>query len=159
MYRKLFAAGLLSLALTSCAEEKKPAVEDIPLTTYKSASCGCCTLWIDHARDNGFAVTAMDVDDLNGVKNRHDIDPRFQSCHTSVSPEGYVFEGHIPAKLVRRFLQNPPEGAKGLAVPAMPPGSPGMEMGDRFVPYQVLQINADGSHSVYAEINTADQQY
>lgn len=159
MYRKLFAAGLLSLALAACAEEKGPATEAVALTTYKSATCGCCKLWVKHARDNGFAVTAKDVDDLNGVKNRHGIEPRFQSCHTSVSREGYVFEGHIPARLVRRFLQSPPAGARGLAVPAMPPGSPGMEMGDRFVPYQVLQLNADGSHSVYAEIQSADQQY
>ncbi|WP_369802079.1 DUF411 domain-containing protein [Microbulbifer sp. Q7] len=82
-----------------------------------------------------------------------------QSCHTSVSADGYVFEGHIPAKLIRQFLRNPPAGARGLAVPAMPLGSPGMEVGDRFTPYKVLQLNRDGSTSVYANIDHFEQQH
>lgn len=159
MYRKLIAAGLLSLALAACAEENPTAAETVQLTTYKSASCGCCGKWVDHARDSDFTVAAKDVDDLNAVKNRHHIDPRHQSCHTSVSREGYVFEGHIPAKLIRQFLQNPPAGARGLAVPAMPLGSPGMEVGDRFTPYRVWQLNRDGSRALYAEIKTAAVQF
>ena len=69
------------------------------------------------------------------------------------------FEGHIPAKLIRQFLQNPPANARGLAVPAMPLGSPGMEVRDRFTPYEALQLNQDGSSSVYASINQFEQKY
>ncbi|WP_193161765.1 DUF411 domain-containing protein [Microbulbifer hainanensis] len=167
--------ALALLALTACADaepgspklqsdaaQTAGATDDtsaIELTTFKSATCGCCKAWVDHARDNGFNVTAHNVDDLNGVKNRYEIDPRHQSCHTSVSPEGYVFEGHVPAKLIRQFLQKPPAGARGLAVPAMPLGSPGMEVADRFTPYNVMLLNRDGSESVYARIETIEQQH
>ena len=73
-----------------------------------------------------------------------------QSCHTGVSADGYFFEGHIPAKFVTAFLANPPENAAGLAVPGMPAGSPGMEMGDRFNPYSVILVKKDGTTEVYA---------
>lgn len=168
MFRKFFApavGGLTLLALAACAKEEpapespssKPAI--IELSTYKSASCGCCKLWVDHAEKYGFAVNARDVDDLNAIKNHHKIDSHHQSCHTSVSDNGYVFEGHVPAKLIRQFLQNPPPGARGLAVPAMPLGSPGMEVDDRFTPYRVWQLNEDGSHTLYAEVKTAAAQF
>ncbi|SHF18182.1 Uncharacterized conserved protein [Microbulbifer donghaiensis] len=157
------------LALTACADAESGNAQNsaaqtadsatIELTTFKSATCGCCKKWVNHARDNGFNVTARDVDDLNGVKNRHQIEPRHQSCHTSVSSEGYVFEGHVPAKLIRQFLQNPPAGARGLAVPAMPLGSPGMEVDGRFTPYNVMLLNSDGSESVYARLDSIEQQH
>lgn len=165
MYRKLTLAAfgcLTLLALAACTEKPSAAAAasaGSQLTTYKSATCGCCKLWVDHARDNGFTVEAEDVADLNAVKNQHRIEPRHQSCHTSVSAEGYVFEGHVPAKLIRQFLQNPPAGARGLAVPAMPLGSPGMEVGDRFTPYDVIQLNRDGSERIYARIESAEQQH
>ncbi|WP_444899771.1 DUF411 domain-containing protein [Microbulbifer sp. VAAC004] len=163
MYRSFLAAIaalVTTLALSACAEPTEPKESQAQnLTTYKSATCGCCKVWVDHARNSGFEVVAKDVDDLNGVKNQHGIEPRYQSCHTSVSKEGYVFEGHVPAKLIQQFLQSPPKGALGLAVPGMPLGSPGMEMGDRFTPYQVMQLNKDGSSVVYAEINAAGEQF
>ena len=171
MYHRVFIAilgGLTLLSLTACAEksadgvttERSQAVSaTIELTTFKSASCGCCKGWLDHARANGFVVTAHDVANLNVVKEQQRIEPRHQSCHTSVSTEGYVFEGHVPAKLIRQFLQSPPAGARGLAVPAMPLGSPGMEVGERFTPYEVLQLNRDGSESVYARIQSAAEQH
>jgi len=168
MYRKITLSvlgGLALLALTACSNESPAAGESpkkaaaVELTTYKSASCGCCKQWVAHAEESGFSVSTHDVADLNAVKEQHAIEPRFQSCHTSVSAEGYVFEGHIPAKLIRRFLQSPPAGARGLAVPAMPLGSPGMEYGDRFTPYQVWQLNSDGSQQVYATISAAGEQF
>ncbi|WP_323845505.1 DUF411 domain-containing protein [Microbulbifer magnicolonia] len=163
--------ALALLALTACADAEsggvtaqKDALQTadaaaIELTTYKSATCGCCKKWVDHARASGFKVTATDVDDLNGIKNRHQIEPRHQSCHTSVSTEGYVFEGHIPAKLIRQFLQKPPAGARGLAVAAMPLGSPGMEVEGHFTPYNVMLLNKDGSESVYARIDSIEHQH
>lgn len=171
MYHKLFTAilgGMTLLTLAACgernadgvaAEQAQSATPEIQLTTFKSATCGCCKLWVDHARDHGFTVTTHDVANLNVVKEQQGIDPRHQSCHTSVSAEGYVFEGHIPAKLIRQFLQNPPADARGLAVPAMPLGSPGMEVGDRFTPYEVIQMNRDGSESIYARIQNAAEQH
>ena len=83
----------------------------------------------------------------------------YQSCHTAVSQSGYVFEGHVPAKFIQQFLQNPPKNALGLAVPAMPLGAPGMEMGDRFLPYRIMLLNQNGSATLYATVNNAKEQY
>ncbi|MGB1058644.1 MAG: DUF411 domain-containing protein, partial [Ketobacter sp.] len=77
----------------------------------------------------------------------------------AVSKQGFVFEGHIPARYIQQFLANPPEGAFGLAVPAMPVGSPGMEVNERFMPYQVLLLKKDGSTEVFAAVENAAQQY
>jgi hypothetical protein len=91
---------------------------------------------------------------------KHDLGvlPEWQSCHTAVTKEGFVFEGHVPAKFIEQFLAAPPEGALGLAVPGMPLGSPGMEMGDRFTPYDIVQMNKDGSSRVFAHVDSAAAQ-
>lgn len=162
-----------ALTLTACGESSteqrnssSPAVQSaevpvnaISLDVYKSESCGCCGEWINHADARGFHSTIYHPADLDAVKTRLGIAPRYQSCHTAVSEDGYVFEGHIPAKLIHQFLAEKPEGAIGLAVPGMPLGSPGMEVGDRFTPYQVLLLRKDGSSEVYAQVTKAADQY
>lgn len=107
---------------------------------------------------NGFAAHTHDTENLASIKSQYSISPQYQSCHTAVSSDGYVFEGHIPAKFVQQFLSEKPDNVIGLAVPAMPVGSPGMEMGDKFMPYQVLLLKEDGTSEIYAEINTAEDQ-
>ncbi len=97
--------------------------------------------------------------DLAALKQSKLIAPRYRSCHTAVSEQGYIFEGHVPAKFIAQFLATPEQDALGLAVPAMPVGSPGMEMGDKFMPYQVLLLRDDGSHTVYAHINRYEEQF
>lgn len=134
-------------------------VDAILLDVYKSETCGCCGEWIAHADERGFQSTSHHPADLGEVKARLGISPRYQSCHTAVTKDGYVFEGHIPAKLIHQFLAEKPAGAIGLAVPGMPLGSPGMEVGDRFTPYDVLLLKEDGSSEVYAHINQASVQY
>ncbi len=129
------------------------------LNVYKSPTCGCCEDWIEHAEDNGFETQAFHPHNLDEMKQEMGIKGEFKSCHTAVSESGYVFEGHVPARLVKQFLANPPEGALGLTAPGMPMGSPGMEMGDRFAPYQILLMNKDGSSEVYASIDKQSEQY
>lgn len=130
------------------------------LIVHKSPTCGCCGKWIDHLEANGFAVTPVDVADLGEVKREHDIRPAYRSCHTAVDEQsGYIFEGHIPARIVARFLADPPENARGLTVPAMPVGSPGMEVGDKFMPYDVLVLEEDGGTRIYAQVNRQEDQY
>jgi len=148
-------SAVLSLALVSTVK----ASETLDLDVYKSPTCGCCTGWVDHANGHGLVVTSHNTSDLSGLKQYYGIAPAYRSCHTAVSAEGYVFEGHVPARLVESFLQNPPAGAMGLTVPAMPVGSPGMEMGDKFMPYQVLQLNQDGTTTLFADITDPSQQY
>ncbi len=129
------------------------------LDVYKSPTCGCCGKWVEHAEQRGFSLSTHHPADLNKLKADKGIAPKVRSCHTAVSAEGYVFEGHIPARYIRDFLANPPVGARGLAVPAMPVGSPGMEVEDRFAPYEVLLLKDDGATEVYARVTTPAQQY
>jgi len=121
------------------------------VTVYKSASCGCCANWVEHMREAGFEVEARDVPDadLPAIKAEHGVGLSHQSCHTAVVGD-YVLEGHVPADLVRRMLEEKPDIA-GLAVPGMPRGSPGMEMPDGSKdPYDVIAFTDDGEQSVYA---------
>lgn len=129
------------------------------LSVYKSPTCGCCGDWVTHIEAAHFDAVIYHPPDLNRIKADWAISPLHQSCHIAISKAGYVFEGHIPAKYVRQFLDNPPEDAIGLAVPAMPVGSPGMEMGDRFSPYQVLLLKKDGGSEVFARVNVQEEQY
>lgn len=135
------------------------AATAIPLDVYKSPSCGCCGKWVEHAEQRGFTVTIHHPSDLARIKAEKGIAPGVQSCHTAVSPEGYLFEGHIPARYIRDFLANPPEDARGLSVPAMPVGTPGMEVENRFTPYDVLLLKNDGSTELFAKVTSASQQY
>ncbi|MEX1197184.1 MAG: DUF411 domain-containing protein [Pseudohongiellaceae bacterium] len=168
----LSGALLVSAVLTACSGESAGNAQnstagamanngDMPqLEVYLTRTCGCCGGWVEHSQAEGFDSLRnyVDQDQLNQEKADRGIAPRLQSCHTAVSEEGYVFEGHIPARVIHDFLESPPDNAIGLAVPGMPIGSPGMEMGDRFDPYDVLLIHDDGSTEVYTHIASADQQ-
>ncbi|BFM18869.1 DUF411 domain-containing protein (plasmid) [Maricurvus nonylphenolicus] len=127
--------------------------EAISLDVYKSRTCGCCKKWVSHIEEFGFESEVHHPTNLNKIKSDKGIAPRYQSCHTAVTNDGYVFEGHIPGPVIQRFLAAPPEDAIGLAVPGMPVGSPGMEVGDRFDPYDVLLLKKDGSSEVYQHIS------
>ena len=153
--------------VSSCsqaAEDSKTAANKAEmvkkvLTVYKNPSCGCCKKWISHINMVGFETITHNRNDLSELKSDKGIAPRYRSCHTAVSKEGYIFEGHVPAKYVTKFLAEKPNDAIGLSVPGMPMGSPGMEMGDRFMPYQVLLLKKDGSSEVYAFVQSSKEQY
>ena len=144
----------------SDATTPKPAATGVSLDykLYKSPTCGCCEQWQTHMAEHNFVAGVYHPEDLNDVKAQLGIAPGYQSCHTAVTSDGYIFEGHIPARFVQQFLENPPAGAIGLSVPGMPAGSPGMEMGDRFMPYQVWLLKKDGSAKVFASVDSRDQQ-
>ena len=145
MQRRLFSAALASLPLLSFSPARAAAV---PVQVYKDPNCGCCTAWAEHLRQSGFAVQVTDSADLGAVRKRLGMPERFAGCHTAVV-ESYVLEGHVPAAEVRRLLAMKPQ-AIGLSVPGMPVGSPGMEVGDRRDPYQVLLIDRGGRERVFA---------
>lgn len=145
-------------AVTAPLINQSELLKNVSATVYKDANCGCCKEWIGHAEDNGLNATAHDVADLSVFKERYGVPPQMQSCHTAVTTDGYVFEGHVPAKHIAQFLKNPPSDAIGLAVPGMPVGSPGMEYQNQFMPYQIMQINKDGTTSVYADVESPQQQ-
>ena len=133
-------------------------LKNISATVYKDVNCGCCKDWISHAEDNGLGTTAHNVADVALFKDRYGVPSEMRSCHTAITTDGYVFEGHVPAKYMAQFLENPPVQALGLAVPGMPVGSPGMEYQNKFAPYQIMQLNKDGTTQVYADIESTEQQ-
>jgi len=150
-----FISLFLYLSSLAVAQGQEPE-----LVVYKSPTCGCCQKWVDYLSDNGINSKTVDLNDLSSIKAKYQVQGRYQSCHTAVSKSGqgsYVFEGHITSNYVKQFLANPPEGAIGLSVPGMPIGSPGMEMGERKDYYQVLQLNSDGTSSIYAHVNQENQ--
>jgi hypothetical protein len=117
------------------------------ITVYKDPNCGCCSIWVEHLRKNGFEVTVHDVDNMAEYKRKYGVPASLQSCHTGVV-NGYTIEGHVPAAEIHRLLKERPK-SKGLAVPGMPIGSPGMEAGTSSQRYSVLLFDDAGTTSVY----------
>ena len=126
------------------------STQALPLVVvHKSPSCGCCGLWVDHMRQAGFQVEVRDEDNVNPVKERVGVPYGKGSCHTA-EVAGYFIEGHVPAADVKRLLAEKPD-AKGLVLPGMPMGSPGMEMPDgHSEPYTVEQVRRDGTTAAFA---------
>jgi hypothetical protein len=128
------------------AQQKLPEVE-----VWKSPTCGCCNDWIKHLEANGFKVKAVNVPDSRHVRAKFGMPAKLGSCHTALVG-GYVVEGHVPAREIKRLLKDKP-GALGITVPGMPIGSPGMD-GPIYKgvqdPYDVLLVQADGSARVFA---------
>ena len=122
----------------------------LPLAVvHKSPTCGCCHLWVEHMRNAGFQVEVRDVDNLDPVKTRVGVPVGKGSCHTA-EVGGYFVEGHVPANDVKRLLAEKP-AAKGLVLPGMPAGSPGMELPDgTSQPYTVELVGRDGTTSAFA---------
>ena len=162
--RKMAAAGLLAtgvaLVLVAGSRSRDDGAEsysaqpaaagDGPAVhVYKTATCGCCAKWVDHLREAGFAVTVEDTRELMAVKRREGVPTDLSSCHTALV-NGYVVEGHVPASVVHAFLEEAPE-ARGLAVPGMPIGSPGME-GRHAEAYDVFAFDADGERTVFRHV-------
>jgi hypothetical protein len=143
MNRRLFLAtsiaGLGAVAL--------PAFAATPVF-YRSPGCGCCHVWTERMAAAGLPVALEDSEDLSAVSDKFGVPGNLQGCHVG-EMEGYVISGHVPPDDIKRLLQEKPQ-ARGLVVPGMPVGSPGMEMGDQTEPYDVLLLMADGSTTVFA---------
>ena len=136
---------ILAIAsLTGQAEELLPEV-----TVYKSATCSCCSGWIDHLKENGFQVKYENVTDLDTYKQKADLPYGMGSCHTGFVG-GYAVEGHVPAEDIKRLLREKPE-IRGIAVPGMPMGSPGMDFGPQKENYKTLSYTSDGTVDVFAK--------
>ena len=141
-------------AQTAAATSAEPAAAaTTAITVYKSPTCGCCGDWVKHLEQNGFAVTVHDVDDIDPFKRKAGLTPQLASCHTAFV-DGYAVEGHVPAADIKRLLAERP-AARGLTVPGMPLGSPGMEVEGRSDDYQVLLFRDGGDTRVFNEYLSA----
>lgn len=136
--------GLLAVGGCRSTDGEAPRIQ-----VFKTPTCGCCTKWIEHLEASGFEVDAKDLPDLASLKSENGVPGELISCHTALV-DGYVLEGHVPASDIERLLSERPD-VRGLAVPEMPLGSPGMEHPDpsRHQPYDVLSFGPGGVR-VYA---------
>ncbi|HYP14127.1 MAG TPA: DUF411 domain-containing protein [Bryobacteraceae bacterium] len=139
--RQIGAVLLLSPLLSAAAPE---------VSVFKTRTCGCCAKWVDHMRANGFQVNVTDVPDTTAYRRKLGVPEGLDSCHTAVVG-GYTLEGHVPSADVQRLLKTRPRKAKGLAVPGMPIGSPGMEQGERRQAYTVVMFDAAGKSSQFQQ--------
>lgn len=137
MDRRIFLASMVgTMASASAVMAASPQGRTDLIEVVRSPDCGCCGAWITHLQEHGFSVAEVLSDDMDAVKDRHAVPAQLRSCHTGVI-DSYVIEGHVPAQDIQRLLEERPQ-ADGLAVPGMPIGSPGMEMGDRTDTYDVV---------------------
>ena len=146
LQRRRFMAAIAA----ACATPALASQQGAPLVeVWKDPSCGCCKDWIKHLEAKGFAVQVFETGN-SAMRSRVGMPAQFGSCHTALVG-GYVVEGHVPAREIRRLLKERP-AALGLAVPAMPVGSPGMdgpEYGGRRDPYDVLLVQTSGASRVF----------
>jgi hypothetical protein len=142
------AGAALLAASPGDVEQRQPtqAAEAHALMLYHDPSCGCCIEWAMHMREHGFEVVVEEAD-MQARRRQLGVPDHLASCHTAVSG-GYLIEGHVPADDVRRLLAERPN-ARGLSVPGMPIGSPGMEQGDRRDAFNVLLFDDHGRFTVF----------
>ena len=155
--RSLALCAALAVAWPSMAQQLRAGSEQpvsqnsgqaLPtVEVYKSPQCGCCKFWAEHLQKNGFTVILHDVNDIPATRKKLGMPNQYGSCHTAKVGQ-YLVEGHVPAADIKKLLEKKPK-AIGLAVPAMPPGSPGMES-DNPVPYDTLLVGKDGKAKVFA---------
>ena len=131
---------------------------DIPkVVSHRSASCGCCKKWINHLRDNGLEVVDNIVEDVSVIKNQYQIPKNLRSCH-SAQIANYTIEGHFPIESINKLFREKPD-IKGIAVPGMPIGSPGMEMHSHeshshdYENYEVVSFGKTGKTKIFDKIS------
>jgi hypothetical protein len=139
---KLLALIILAAALGGAAQAEEPRVA----TLYKNPACTCCETYADYLRENGFEVTVEATHDLPLIKRQHGVPGPLEGCHTTLV-EGYVVEGHVPVATILRLLSEKP-AIKGISLPGMPAGSPGM-FGEKTEPFTIYEIG-DEPAKVYA---------
>ena len=146
MHRYVVAIAIAAASLAACSKSLPP---DAPqMVVYKTSTCQCCSRWLAHLHDHGIATRVELTSDLAPIRSKLGVPESLASCHTGVLG-AYLVEGHVPAEDIQRMLKAKPS-AKGIAVPGMPVGSPGMEMGDRHDPYDVLLFDGTGKTQIFA---------
>ena len=140
-------AVLVLAAMSAFAGPVLAAAARTQITVWKTPNCGCCKDWVKHLETNGFHVVTHDVKETASKRQALGLAEKYGSCHTATI-SGYVLEGHVPARDIQRLLREKPS-AIGLAVPGMPVGSPGMDMGTGADAFDVVLVLKDGSSRVF----------
>lgn len=141
-------AGVALVALIILPSALTTSAKDADIVVYKTPTCSCCNNWIGHLRDSGLEVSVVNVSNTQTIQSHEGVPRELGSCHTAVVGDYWV-EGHVPADLIKRIMVEKPDDIRGIAVPGMVIGSPGME-GPNPGRYEVLAYHIDGNTSVYA---------
>ena len=118
------------------------------MVVYKNPYCGCCTNWIAQMKAKGFNIQTVVRKNFDTLKRANGISAQYASCHTALI-DGYAIEGHVNYSAIKRLLTEKPKDIRALTVPGMVVGSPGMEMGNKKMPYNIIAIRTDGSTFIY----------
>ncbi len=146
----ILTVGLFAISSAPEAWAAEPVAHEhhADVTVYKAARCGCCDKWAEQMQASGLEVDVVIVDDPGSIKRELGIPRNLASCHTAVAGD-YWIEGHVPIDLTHQLLKDQPDDIRGIAVPGMPAGSPGMESPNP-VTYQVLSVDKEGQVGVFA---------
>jgi hypothetical protein len=150
--RRILLLLFISIGFTSFAEEKGSKT----ITVYKNPECGCCNKWIDYLKKNKYTVIEKNTRQLLSLKKKMGIPEKLAACHTAVI-DGYIVEGHITHRDIKKLLLFRPD-VKGIAVPGMPFGTPGMERGNTRQNYNVISFDKEGNTEVFSEYKFKDAE-
>lgn len=155
---KIFSLAVIA-TLVACTDKPAEVAQegDNFVEVWKTPTCGCCAEWVDHLKENGFTVKVNDVSNTDSFRAALGMPQQYGSCH-SARVGGYAVEGHVPAADIKKLLVEKPD-AVGLAVPAMPMGSPGMEhpdFPDKRAEYDVLLVEKGGAVSSYTHYDSVN---
>ena len=145
--RTVLGLVLVTVPVTACAKIAKGAT----LNVYRSPYCGCCRDWVRHARESGFSIAEREMEDVTPVARKLGVPDALRSCHTA-EIAGYFVEGHVPPTDIKKLLQDRPN-ARGISVPGMPVGSPGMDQGTQRQPFDTLLVLKSGKTTIFARHN------
>jgi hypothetical protein len=145
--KSILMIAILNILTMTAAFASDALVRDI--VVYKNPECGCCTKWVKYLQDNNYNVTIEHTRDVLAVKKRLGVPEKLAACHTAVI-DGYVVVGHITHRDIKRLLLFRPD-IKGIAVPGMPVGTPGMARGSTVQPYNVMSFDEQGNMGVFVE--------
>jgi hypothetical protein len=151
---KLKALVTMGLLFVSIGIRAETSAKPIDITVNRSPSCSCCGRWVEHLKQNGFAVQDNVTEGVQAIKDKYGITPELASCHTAIV-EGYAVEGHVPAADIQAMLKAKPK-IVGLSVPAMPVGTPGMEMGTKKDAYDVISFDNQKNAQIFKHYEGAE---
>ncbi len=140
MLRNVLFAIAAVLGVTASARAEPAA------TMYVNPQCGCCQGHASYLRANGFTITVKETRDMSVIRRQHGVPDKLEGCHVLLI-DGCVVEGHVPAGPIRKLLSERPQ-IKGISLPGMPDGSPGMT-GRKSEPFKIYEISK-GDPKVFA---------
>ena len=150
IFRRLFSWVAIAFTILLATTSSVQAANLPNAIMYRDPACTCCGAWMKHLQSQGFTVKNVPTADMISFKQKQGVTDDLASCHTAII-DGYVVEGHVPSDDIKRLLAQKPDNIRGIAVPGMPVGTPGMEMGDKKDSYAVVSFDKKGQTKVFKQ--------